>query len=130
MGAATLLAVCVMCGCGNSTVTADQVKQARDTLLSDARESALLAQTVAAGSALGSSTSSHAHVLSDDAQMAGATLSHGTLPTDQRDRAHRLLRDSGALVSLLDRLAQSSEPAGAAALQAQLQSLSDDIAGA
>ncbi len=119
-----------MCGCGNSTVTADQVKQARDTLLSDARESALLAQTVAAGSALGSSTSSHAHVLSDDAQMAGETLSHGTLPTDQRDRAHRLLLDSGALVSLLDRLAQSSEPTGAAALQAQLQSLSDDIAGA
>lgn len=129
-GAAGVLALSVLCGCGASMTTPDQVLQGRATLLSDARESALLAQSVAAGSTLGASTSSHAQVLSDDVRTQADNLSQGTPPLDQRDRVRRLLRDANMLGSLLDRLAQASDPAAAAALHDQLQTLTDDIAGA
>lgn len=128
-GAATAagVAVFILCGCGAS-ITSDQVQQTRDTLLSDARESVLLAEAVAAGSMIGSSASTHAQLLADDVKMQADTLSQGTPPADQRDRVQRLLADSGAVASVLDKLEQSSNPTAAAALRAQLQRLGDDIA--
>ena len=117
----------VLCGCGAS-ITSDQVQQTRDTVLSDARESVLLAEAVAAGSMVGSSASTYAQFLADDVKMEADTLSQGTPPADQRDRVGRLLADSGAVGSALDRLEQSSDTTAAAALRAQLQRLGDDIA--
>lgn len=75
----------ILCGRGGS-INSDQVQQTRDTLLSDPRESALLAEADAAGSMVGSSASIHAQLLADDVKMQADTLSVGTPPADQRDR--------------------------------------------